>query len=62
MTNADKIRAMSDWELATWVYNFEFHEGNCQLPQYFEENKDKKGGCSSDCKKCLLRWLESEAE
>lgn len=62
MTNADRIRSMSNEELAAWVYDFEFHEGNCQFPQFYEEHRDKTGGCSDDCKKCLLRWLESEAE
>lgn len=47
MTNADRIRAMSDEELADVVVCP--HTGNWDL-------------CRDDCKKCRLEWLKQPAE
>ena len=51
MTNADKIRNMSDEELASWyVIKCEIMMGTkCQKP-------------FKTCKDCILDWLQSEAE
>ena len=46
-TNADRIRAMSDEELADVVVCP--HTGNWDL-------------CGDDCKKCRLEWLKQPAE
>lgn len=46
-TNADRIRAMSDEELADIVVCP--HTGNWDL-------------CRDDCKKCRLEWLKQPAE
>ena len=50
MTNADRIRAMSDEELAYWVM-CPYDEPLC-------------GGepASGDCMKCCLQWLQQPAE
>lgn len=50
-TNADKIRNMSDEELASWyVIKCEIMMGiKCQKPY-------------KTCKDCVLEWLQSEAE
>ena len=51
MTNADRIRAMSDKELANIV---ECPYGN----PYFDEHLPCKGSCHD----CLLIWLQQPAE
>ena len=51
MTNADRIRAMSDEELANIV---ECPYGN----PYFDEHLPCKGSCHD----CLLIWLQQPAE
>lgn len=54
MTNADKIRAMTDEELANWLcvhmdcYNCEAEAGN--------------GACEDYCRAVLLEWLRQEAK
>lgn len=50
-TNADRIRNMSDEELASWyVIKCEIMMGiKCQKPY-------------KTCKDCILEWLQSEAE
>ena len=53
MTNADKIRAMTDdEELARFLYLAWFKAKWC------------KGGCSEtdNCEPCWLKWLQQEAE
>lgn len=51
MTNTDRIRNMSDEELASWyVIKCEIMMGiKCQKPY-------------KTCKDCILDWLQSEAE
>ena len=51
MTNADRIRAMSDEELANMI---ECPYGN----PYFDEHLPCKGSCHD----CLLIWLQQPAE
>lgn len=51
MTNADRIRAMSDEELANII---ECPYGN----PYFDEHLPCKGSCHD----CLLIWLQQPAE
>lgn len=53
-TNADKIRNMSDEELANTLFNScleVMHIGECPNVDYV-----------GMCKKCILDWLQSEAE
>lgn len=61
MTNADKIRSMSDEELAELLTD--------NLGLVFDCSKhcnDFSSGCAFNCqekgKKMALRWLQSEAE
>lgn len=51
--NADKIRAMSDEELAEFLLHFQ-HCDICdeQLEMY----------CTEECTKNIVKWLQSEAE
>lgn len=52
MTNADKLRSMSDEELAEWLD--EVHDfGGC--PNRGAVN------CQSECRQCWLDWLRQEA-
>ena len=51
-TNADRIRAMSDEELAKVPSQFGY---SCVFPQ-------KECGESDTCEKCLLEWLKQTAE
>lgn len=55
-TNADRIRNMSDEELAEWINT----KSTCeQCANYYEpEDACAKGPCTSS----ILRWLRSEAE
>lgn len=54
MTNADKIRAMNDEELA------EFLDGTVQSTAENLFSCDKRE--CDECQKCYLQWLQSEAE
>ena len=47
MTNAQKIRAMSDEELAEWHETCPYIDKECTM---------------MDCTKCLLEWLKQPAE
>ena len=55
MTNADRIRNMSDEELADIIFD------DCTIKMGLETCKylDCDG---HDCKKCVLEWLQSEVE
>ena len=58
MTNADRIRAMSDEELATFLLNAD--EGNLTVDiceGYCSEQND----CPHDCKAAVLNYLQSLA-
>ncbi len=51
-TNADRIRQMTDEELAKWI-------AHPKQPLYccFEF-----GNCGDDCSKCALKWLKEEVD
>ena len=52
LSNGDKIRAMSDEELAEW---FDLHASEplwCVLPECLDD----------ECVKCILKWLKSPVE
>lgn len=51
ITHADRIRAMSDEELAEW--HKQMMEGYCPRPT---------SECPSDCYQCWLDWLRQEAD
>lgn len=54
-TNADRIRAMSDEELAEFLAD----DWNCEHCS----DKDKQGNCNgATCKVGILAWLQSEVE
>ena len=55
MTNADKIRNMSDEELAEWLYKTIYHTAN----NLFKCENIPVNKCK-DCKKCYLDWLQTE--
>ena len=66
MTNADKIRAMSDEELAGLLYSFQNLEDKVK---YCKNKKSCIDALNNDkdipdnmCKKCLVDWLQSESE
>ena len=59
-TNADRIRAMTDEELAEWIarhmyceecMNFDTETGTCNY-------KNRYGGCNG----AMLEWLKKESE
>ena len=55
-TNADRIRAMTDEELAEWFYSGDFPWCNFEedvVPCPYEEMPDP-------CEHCLLEWLKEE--
>ena len=52
MTNADRIRAMSDEEMAEFIIS---------IPMCVGEDEDLN--CEIDvCKECFLKWLQQPAE
>ena len=53
-TNADRIRAMSDEELAVWVVGI--HPEDCPFGPY------DYGCIRTDCDGCWLDWLRSPVE
>ena len=62
MTNADRIRAMTDEELAeTGLSKESFgHHCNKRLCYKYGERPFEDGGGWPDCVKCLLDWLKQE--
>lgn len=57
MTNADKIRAMSNEELAKFLYEFIVEDNDWKHCQR-DANCESGIGCSP----CYKQWLESEAK
>ena len=57
-TNADRIRAMSDEELAKIIVRAEYYDKFCAFV-FADENP---GFCDDDCNKCALNWLKQEVE
>lgn len=66
MTNGDKIRSMSDDELAELLYSFQ----NLEDKVKFCKNKTERDNILDSgkeipdamCKQCLVEWLQSEVE
>ena len=58
-TNADRIRNMTDEELAEFIQLKIDHGMNCLSCQ---EPKDEEGDCIGECVNETLRWLQKEAE
>lgn len=59
MTNADRIRNMSDEELAYFLVeevNAVFDCCECDEPE------SEYGSCISDCKNPMLKWLQAEVK
>ena len=54
MTKGDRIRQMSNEELA------EMFEGNCTYCLFFLKGYDKRGMCGEMCKEGIKAYLESE--
>jgi hypothetical protein len=56
MTNADRIRSMSDEELAEFLLSDDYYIDctNCKEPE------NEYGTCIGRCENELLRWLKSE--
>ena len=55
MTNADRIRSMSDEELANFIPDWR-HTKACKC------NEHEFIGCDNQCEKCVLEWLKQPAE
>ena len=51
LTNADRIRAMSDEELAVVMYHL-----------FCDTRTDKECKAFGDCNQCALEWLQQPAE
>ena len=57
MTNADRIRAMSDEELAKWI---DWLFGRCE---WCDTDKLATDECNDvECTSCILEWLKQPAE
>ena len=54
-TNADRIRSMSDEELANFIPDWR-HTKACKC------NEHEFIGCDNQCEKCVLEWLKQPAE
>ena len=57
VTNADRIRNMSDEELAEFIHKTKFDQGSnlftCEEPPV---------NCHEECKECYMDWLQKEVE
>lgn len=61
ITNADRIRAMSDEELAIWLAEWSFCADAC--PASTNEVEEAIGyHCPSNCEEQALTWLQQPAE
>ena len=61
ITNADRIRSMSDEELAIWLAEWSFCADAC--PASTNEVEETIGYCCpSNCKEQALTWLRQPAE
>ena len=62
-TNADRIRAMSDEELAKNLYNIDNPDGYCRNLPECDALLDTEGGIPEErCITCLLEWLKQPVE
>ena len=55
-TNADRIRAMTDEELAVWCVE------HLMCPEVRPWCETREHGTIMDCKKCWHDWLKQEAQ
>lgn len=57
MTNADRIRSMTDEELLKYFWDIGAWDG-------FDDGKFCTGGCNGDdiCDLCRLKWLQQPAD
>lgn len=67
MTNADKIRAMSNEELVDLLFYGCVPTKDLEVPDCSDGCEDFGGGCVRNCprdkqEKNIREWLESEAE
>lgn len=54
-TNADRIRAMTDEELAKFIPNWSYTDAcKCVEKPYVD--------CNNECEKCVSEWLQQPAE
>lgn len=62
-TNADRIRAMRDEELANFLHNV-VRKFMCKYCKEYERVKTAKGhaNCNGECDKAYLEWLKQPAE
>lgn len=60
-TNADRIRNMSDEELTSVLFDSCIESMNLEECPYSGEESDNNK-IRENCKKCILNWLQSEAE
>ena len=61
ITNADRIRAMSDEELAKWIDEFSFCTDAC--PDSINEVEESIGYCCpANCKEQIMNWLRQPGE
>ena len=54
-TNADRIRAMSDEELAKFIPDWSY-TGACKC------DEQSYVDCNNECEKCVVEWLKQPAE
>ena len=55
VTNADRIRTMTDEELAKFIPDWSYTKAcKCDEQTYVD--------CNNECEKCLLDWLQQPAE
>ena len=59
-TNADRIRAMSDEELAKWLLDVMRHNVDCFGEGAFEYSPCRN--VEHDCVKCGVAWLQQHVE
>lgn len=66
ISNADRIRSMTDEELAEFIINNcdnPISEKNEDVCEYCEKYEDKEAECDEEgCKKAIVKWLQSESE
>ena len=62
MTNADRIRSMSDEKLAMYIKELMFNDFKpaCKKSAFF--SAEHKPECDEDCASCLLHWLQQPEE
>lgn len=61
-TNADRIRNMSDEELASVLFSGCIDSMDLEECPYASESEPDNNKIRKICKKCTLDWLQSEAE